>query len=144
MFWYDDLDALRQPPPSPRLSEAISQDDPELYDWYVGSARYGPPDAMTLSETVRADDRQLFDRAVDWPVDHKRTSVVAVERVVVDGVTTPSMVKAIFTAARRPGLSLDEFSAHWFEVHAPIAARVPGLRRYVRTTRWPKRMPSAA
>jgi len=43
----------------------------------------------------------------------------------------PGMVKAIFTAARLPGLSLDEFFERWRTVHGPIAARAPGLRRYV-------------
>jgi uncharacterized protein (TIGR02118 family) len=70
MFWYDDLDALRNPLPSPKLSDAVRDTDGELYEWYVRSARYGPPNTMTLSETVRADDRQLFDRADGWPLDH--------------------------------------------------------------------------
>jgi uncharacterized protein (TIGR02118 family) len=41
------------------------------------------------------------------------------------------MVKLIVIAARMPGLSLEEFSQHWYEVHGPLAAKLPGLRRYV-------------
>jgi uncharacterized protein (TIGR02118 family) len=41
------------------------------------------------------------------------------------------MVKAIFIATKMPGLSLGEFFEHWQNVHGPLAARVPGLRRYV-------------
>jgi hypothetical protein len=111
--------------------EAIRETDGELYEWYVRSARYGPPNSMTLSETVRADARQLFDRADDWPLDHRRTHVVAEEKIVPDGPTTPSMVKVISAAARRPGLSLEQFSRHYFEDHGPLGARVPGVRRYV-------------
>jgi uncharacterized protein (TIGR02118 family) len=131
MFWYDDLEALRHPLASPVLSSVFSPADGDLYDWYVASARYGSPDALTLREAVGADDRQLFDRSPDWPLDDKRTSVVAEERVIVDGKTSPEMVKAIYTAARRPGLSLAEFSKHWFEVHGALGAKAPGLRRYV-------------
>ena len=131
MFWYADLDGLRQTTPSPNLAEAIQPQDGDLFEWYVHSARYGDPARLTLRETVMADDRQLFDRSNEWPLHPKRTSVVAEERVVVDGPTTPTMVKAIFTAARLPGLSLQEFSTHWFDVHGPLAAKVPGLRRYV-------------
>ena len=88
MFWYDDLESLRnatrrfsaRPHPGRRRS---------IYDHYVASERYGPPDAMTLQETVRADDRQLFDRSTDWPTEGRRATVVAQERVVVDGPTTP-------------------------------------------------------
>jgi len=129
MFWYDDLEALRAP--SPLLGDVIGPQDDELYEWYVRSARYGAPDALTLRETVMADDRQLFDRSAHWPLHAKRTSVAAMEHVIVDGQTTPDMVKAIFTAARLPGLSLDEFSQRWRTIHGPLAARAPGLRRYV-------------
>jgi uncharacterized protein (TIGR02118 family) len=105
MFWYDDLDALRSP------SDA--------------------PEDVALREAVRDDDRQLFDRTTTWPMHAKRASVVANERVVVDGETAPSMVKGLFIASKLPGLTLDEFSSHWYEVHGPLAAKVPGLRRYV-------------
>jgi len=130
MFWYDDLESLRTAA-SPVLSQAITSADGVIYDHYVASKRYGDPDAMTLRETVRADDRQLFDRSTDWPTDARRATVVAQERVVVDGPTTPDMVKALYTASKKPGLSNDEFFKHWFEVHGELGARVPGLRRYV-------------
>ena len=32
---------------------------------------------------------------------------------------------------RRRDLSVEAFQAHWREKHAPIAARIPGMRRYV-------------
>ena len=41
------------------------------------------------------------------------------------------MVKLIYCITRKPGLSVDEFQRYWRETHAPIAARLPGLRRYV-------------
>jgi uncharacterized protein (TIGR02118 family) len=130
MFWYEDLDALRNAV-SPRLGEVITSADGDLYQWYVASARYGPPQSITLQETVRADDRQLFDRSADWPTHLRRATVMARERVIVDGVTDPSMIKAIYIASRKPGLSLDEFQQHWFEVHGELGSRVPGVRRYV-------------
>ena len=48
------------------------------------------------------------------------------------------MVKGIFIVARKPGLSLHEFSDHWFDVHGPLVAQVPGLRRYVQTHALPE------
>ena len=105
MFWYDDLEALRTP--------------------------LTTPEAAALREAIGADDRQLFDRQPGWPLHHKRASVVATERVVVDGTTTPEMVKAIFIAGRIPGLTPAEFFQHWYEVHGPLGAKLPGLRRYV-------------
>jgi uncharacterized protein (TIGR02118 family) len=131
MFYYDDLEVLRTPPPSPRLSEVIRLEDGDMYDWYVASRRYGDPGVITLAENTLADDRQLFDREPGWPLYHKRTHVVAREHVIVHGPTTPSMIKALFIASRMPGLSLAEMSQHWLEVHGPLAANLPGLRRYV-------------
>jgi uncharacterized protein (TIGR02118 family) len=58
-------------------------------------------------------------------------TVVATERVVVDGATTPEMVKALWIAHRRPGLSDEEFFRHWYEVHGQLGAKAPGVRRYV-------------
>jgi uncharacterized protein (TIGR02118 family) len=41
------------------------------------------------------------------------------------------MVKLIYGITRKPGLSIAEFQRYWRETHAPIAARIPGVRRYV-------------
>lgn len=41
------------------------------------------------------------------------------------------MVKLIYCIARKQELSVEEFQRHWRETHAPIAARIPGIRRYV-------------
>ena len=41
------------------------------------------------------------------------------------------MMKLIYCITRRPELSVEEFQRYWREVHGPIAARIPGLRRYL-------------
>ena len=41
------------------------------------------------------------------------------------------MVKAIYLIRRKPGLSREDFHRYWRDVHGAIAARIPGLRRYV-------------
>ena len=143
MFWYDDLESMRNAT-SPRLADVLTPDEPDLYEWYVASARYGAPESMTLQETVRADDRQLFDRSTEWPLHQRRATVVARERVVVDGATTPDMIKVLYTASRRPGLSYAEFFQHWFDVHGELCARVPGLRRYVQNHAMPEAHPVRA
>jgi uncharacterized protein (TIGR02118 family) len=132
MFWYDSLDDLRTPPASPLLGDAITPADPELYAWYVESARYGAGNAISIRDTVIADDRQLFDREPDWPLSHKRTSIVAEERIIVDGAVSPGMVKVIWAFCRKPGLTIEEFQTHWHDVHGmQLGAKLPGMRRYV-------------
>jgi uncharacterized protein (TIGR02118 family) len=41
------------------------------------------------------------------------------------------MVKAISLIRRKSGLSREDFHRYWWDVHGTIAARIPGLRRYV-------------
>lgn len=105
IFWFDDLATALNPPPD------------EHYP--------------VLRKAVLDDDAQLFDRIKEWPTYHKRAGVAAEEVVIKDGPTTPTMVKTITFAARMPGLSLTEFFDHWRDVHGPMAAAIPEVRRYV-------------
>ena len=41
------------------------------------------------------------------------------------------MTKVIYVLHRRPDMDRDEFRRYWRDVHGPIAARMPGLRKYV-------------
>lgn len=41
------------------------------------------------------------------------------------------MLKMIAMLKRKSHLSQDEFMDHWVNIHAPLAFRVPGIRRYV-------------
>jgi uncharacterized protein (TIGR02118 family) len=41
------------------------------------------------------------------------------------------VVKAIYLIRRKPGMSIEDFHRYWREVHGAIAARIPGMRRYV-------------
>ena len=83
------------------------------------------------SQPLGSDDRQLFDREPRWPVDDQHADIFGEEHVVIDGQTKPSMVNAIFMVNRLPGLNHHDFFKHWLEVHGPIAAQLPGLRRYI-------------
>ena len=40
-------------------------------------------------------------------------------------------IKSIEFVTRRSDLSVDLFQCHWRDVHGPLAAQAPGLRRYV-------------
>src|SRR6516162_6596229 len=43
------------------------------------------------------------------------------------------MIKSVGLLTRKEGLSHEDFVKHWFEVHAPLAHAVPGVRRYVQS-----------
>jgi uncharacterized protein (TIGR02118 family) len=58
-------------------------------------------------------------------------SIITEEHVARDGSAAPGAVKEIAFLKRKPGMPLDEFFRHWREVHAPLCAAVPALRRCV-------------
>ncbi len=41
------------------------------------------------------------------------------------------MTKVLILIQKRSDLSTDEFRRYWRETHAPIAAKMPGLRKYI-------------
>lgn len=43
------------------------------------------------------------------------------------------MIKVVSLLTRKDGISHEEFVRHWYEIHAPLAMAVPGIRRYVQS-----------
>jgi uncharacterized protein (TIGR02118 family) len=45
------------------------------------------------------------------------------------------MIKLVYCITKKPGMSDDQFFHYWEQVHGPIGARIPGLRRLVQSHR---------
>jgi uncharacterized protein (TIGR02118 family) len=43
------------------------------------------------------------------------------------------MIKSLTLLTRKAGLTHEQFMRHWVDIHAPLALKVPGIRRYVQT-----------
>ncbi len=43
------------------------------------------------------------------------------------------MIKSISLLVRRPELTHEQFVKHWVDIHAPLALKVSGIRRYVQS-----------
>jgi uncharacterized protein (TIGR02118 family) len=43
------------------------------------------------------------------------------------------MIKSLSLLVRKDGMTHAQFMKHWVDVHAPLALKVPGLRRYVQS-----------
>jgi uncharacterized protein (TIGR02118 family) len=41
------------------------------------------------------------------------------------------MIKLMYCITRKEGMNVEDFQRYWRDTHGPIAARIPGLRRYV-------------
>jgi uncharacterized protein (TIGR02118 family) len=45
------------------------------------------------------------------------------------------MIKLVYCISKKAGLTDQEFFNYWEKVHAPIGARIPGVRRFVQSRR---------
>jgi uncharacterized protein (TIGR02118 family) len=41
------------------------------------------------------------------------------------------MIKTLVFVRKKPGMSFEDFARYWVDIHGPIAAKLPGLRRLV-------------
>src|SRR5262244_3022769 len=48
------------------------------------------------------------------------------------------MIKLVYCITKKPGLSDEEFFAYWKNVHGPIGAKIPGLRKLVQSHALPQ------
>ena len=85
--------------------------------------------AMTRSAEyahVQADEANFIDRG-------RMGFIVTEDHVIKDGAVSADAVKNVEFARRKPGMPVDEFQRYWREVHGPLAARIPAIRRYVQS-----------
>lgn len=77
-------------------------------------------------EAVEADEAVFIDRST-------MRMILTEEHVIKDGPAPAGGVKNIEFVTRKPGLELEKFQRHWREIHGPIAAQIPMIRRYVQS-----------
>ena len=70
----------------------------------------------------------LYDLAAE---PDARPRVEVAERVVVDGPHGP--IRLAYFITRRDGMSSEEFSRHWSDIHTTFVRQIPGLLRYVQS-----------
>lgn len=73
---------------------------------------------------VRADEPNFLDMS-------KIDFVITEERVQKDATADPSMVHLVEFVKRKPGMEVEAFQRHWREIHGPLGAKIPLVRRYV-------------
>ena len=75
---------------------------------------------------VHADEERFIERST-------MGLIITEEHVVKDGPAPPNGVKNIEFVTRKPGMAVDAFQAYWRDVHGPLAALIPVVRRYVQS-----------
>ena len=75
---------------------------------------------------VQADEANFIDRST--------MGLIITEEHVIKGGPVPSGgVKNIEFLKHRPGMSIEAFQKYWREVHGPLGASIPMVRRYVQS-----------
>jgi uncharacterized protein (TIGR02118 family) len=99
---------------------------------FDGIAETWHDDFDDMFSLIRSPVIPIFKKDEENFVNHAHAEDLATtDRVILDGQRTTQMLKGIFTVKRPPEMKLADFRRHWQEVHAPLAIKLPGLRRYV-------------
>jgi uncharacterized protein (TIGR02118 family) len=75
---------------------------------------------------VEADEAIFIDRGT-------MRLILTEEHVIKDGPAPPGGAKNVEFVTRKPGLGVHDFQRYWREVHGPLAAQIPMIRRYVQS-----------
>ncbi len=75
---------------------------------------------------VRADEPNFMDVA-------SQGSIITEEHVIKDGPVPVDGVKNVEFVSHKPGMPIEDFQKHWREVHGPLGAAIPVVRRYVQS-----------
>ena len=92
-------------------------DDTRAMRALVGTAAYA---------AVQADEAKFIEGST-------MGLLVTEERVIKDGPVPENGVKNVEFVTRTPGMSVDVFQQYWSQVHGPLAALIPVVRRYVQS-----------
>ncbi|MBI3376189.1 MAG: EthD family reductase [Betaproteobacteria bacterium] len=92
-----------------------SFDDTQAMKLLSGSPQYAE---------VLADEPNFIERS-------SMNSIITDEHVIKDAPAPANGIKSIDFVTHKPGMPIDEFRAYWREVHGPLCAAIPAVRRYV-------------
>ena len=107
-----------------RKGEPIYDGIAEL--WYEDPAAMHRGAATPEARGALEDDENF--------IDMKSFATILTEEVVQkDGPANPAMVKLVEFVYRRPQMDVQSFQKYWREIHGPLAAKIPQMRRYVQS-----------
>ncbi len=91
--------------------------------WFDSTDAFNRCIRSSAFAAAREDESTFLDRS--------RTVVMPVDVYVIkDGAIPDNAVKNIEFVNRRPGMALQAFRSYWRNIHGPLAAKIPVIRRY--------------
>lgn len=92
--------------------------------WFEDTKAMAALRATKEIEAVEADEAVFIDRST-------MRLILTDEHVIKDG--PGGGAKNVEFVTRKPGMAVDEFQRYWRDVHGPLAASIPMIRRYVQS-----------
>ena len=77
-------------------------------------------------QATQADEENFIDRATTG-------QIFTQEYVIKDGPIPSDGVKNVEFVPHKPGMPIEAFQKHWREIHGPLGAAIPVVRRYVQS-----------
>jgi len=124
------LPGLRRYVQSHTLLAGYRKGEP-IYDgiaeiWFDDTRAMRALAGTTAYAAVQADEEEFIDRAT-------MGLIITEEHVIKEGPVPPDGVKNVEFVTRKPGMSVEAFQKYWREIHGPLAALIPVIRRYVQS-----------
>jgi uncharacterized protein (TIGR02118 family) len=94
--------------------------------WFEDTAAMHALRGTAEMAAVQADEARFIDRST-------MGLIIADDHLVKDGPAPPGGAKGIGFVRRKPGMTVEAFQRHWRNVHGPLGAALPTLRRYVQS-----------
>ena len=112
------------------LASAYRKGEP-VYD-AVAESYFDDTQAMKALAKMPEYAKVLADEPnfIDAP---SQASIITDEYVIKDAPAPRNGVKSIDFVTHKPGMPIDEFRAYWREIHGPLCAAIPAVRRYVQS-----------
>jgi uncharacterized protein (TIGR02118 family) len=94
--------------------------------WYDDSAALKANAGSPEYAAVAADEANFMDSSAT-------VLLLTEDHAIIDRPAPEGGVKCVEFLHRREGMAMEDFQAHWRGSHGAIAARIPGIRRYVQS-----------
>jgi uncharacterized protein (TIGR02118 family) len=94
--------------------------------WFEDTAAMHALRGTAEVAAVQADEARFIDRST-------MGLIITDDHVITDGPVPPGAAKGAGFVRRKPGMTVEAFQRHWREIHGPLGAALPSLRRYVQS-----------
>jgi uncharacterized protein (TIGR02118 family) len=124
------LPGVRRYVQSPTRLAAYRSGEP-VYDgiaevWFEDTAAMHALRGTAEVAAVQADEARFIDRST-------MGLIITDDHVIKDGPVLSGSAKGVGFVRRKSGMTVEAFQEHWREVHGPLGAALPTLRRYVQS-----------